>query len=116
MVLKSMLPFLDKKWSQVNAAVSYLEDKISGDEFIKVLNDSVIAKKRSSSIISARMPYTKSRAKGMRNPRPESRGLKGEEVKEAKQTRDTLGLTYRELAKIYGVSSSTIHRAFTLYR
>lgn len=115
LVLKSMLPFLDKKWSQVNGAVLYLENKISGDEFIKVLNEAVIAKRRSSSIIGAQMPYTKGRAKGMRNPRPQSRLLKREEVKEAKQKRDTLGLTYRELAKIYGVDAGTIHRAFQLY-
>jgi hypothetical protein len=115
LVLKAMLPFLDKKWSQVNAAVSYLEDKINGDDFIRVLNDAVLTKRRSSSIIDARMPYTKRRAKGMRTPRPASRALKSDEVKEAKQRRDSLGLTYQELAKIYGVSAGTIHRAFRLY-
>jgi hypothetical protein len=115
LVLKAMLPFLDKKWSQVNAAVSYLEDRITGDAFIEVLNEAVLTKRRSSSLIVAKIPYRKLQGRLMRKPRPECRVLKREEVIEAKQQRETLGLTFRELAKIYNVSDSTILRALRLY-
>jgi len=115
LVLKAMLPFLDKKRSQVNGAVSYLENRIIGDDFIKVLNEAVLAKRRSSSVIVAQMPYRKLQGRVMRKPRPECRILKREEVIEAKQLRDTLGLTFRELEKIYNVSDSTIIRALRLY-
>lgn len=44
-VLKGMLPFVDKKWSQVRAAIDYLEDRITGDEFIDRINVAVEQKK-----------------------------------------------------------------------
>jgi hypothetical protein len=101
LVLKAMLPFLDKKWSQVNAAVSYLEDRITGDDFIKVLNEAVLAKRRSSSVIVAQMPYRKLQGRVMRKPRPGCRILRREEVMEAKQLRESLGLTFRDLVWCY---------------
>ena len=51
-----MLPHLDKKWSQVNGAVDYLENRTTGDESIAVLNEAVRTKKRSSALITRSMP------------------------------------------------------------
>lgn len=42
---KSMLPHVDKKRGQVKAAIDYLEDKITGDEFIARINAEVERKK-----------------------------------------------------------------------
>jgi hypothetical protein len=59
LVLKEMLPHLDKKWSQVKAAIDYMENRITGNQFVEVLNDAIFAKKRSSSLRVAKLPYTK---------------------------------------------------------
>lgn len=117
LVLKSMLPFLDKKWSQIDAAISYLENRITGDAFIEVLNEAVLSKRRSSWIIEAKMPHTKNiairlaRTKG----RPGGRKLTPEEIHESRQLRETFGLTYRKLGEIYGIAESTMFRALKLY-
>lgn len=43
--LKSMLPHVDKKRGQVKAAIDYLEDKLTGDEFIARINAEFEGKK-----------------------------------------------------------------------
>jgi hypothetical protein len=44
--LKCMRPFVDKKRGQVEAAIDYLEDRITGDEFVRRINVEVKRKKR----------------------------------------------------------------------
>ncbi len=109
-VLKSMLPFLDKKWSQVDAAVSYLENRSTGDSFIRALNDAVLAKRRSSSLIDVKMPQTKKQGIQLARTRekPNARKLTTEQLFEIKRLRDTLGLSYRKLSEMYGVAESTM--------
>lgn len=113
-----MLPYLDKKWSQVDAAVSYLENKTTGDAFIKVLNEAVIAKRRSSSIIEASMPYSKAQAIYLirTRPRPNHRSLTQGQVLEARRLREALGLSYAKLGEKYGVPEGTIYWAMKYYR
>jgi len=113
--LKGMLPHLDKKWSQVNGAVDYLENRITGDEFIAVLNEAVRTKKRSSALITRSMPYKKCEGRILRGGRPHMRALTRDQVETIKHDKEALGLPYTELAKIYNVHPSTIFLSLNKY-
>jgi hypothetical protein len=113
--LKEMLPLLDKKWSQVKGAVNYLENRITGDEFIAVLNEAVRTKKRSSWLITRNMPYTKRQGRVLRGGRPHMRALTRDQVETIKHDKIVLGLSYTKLAKIYKVSASTIFLSLKKY-
>jgi hypothetical protein len=110
-----MLPHLDKKWSQVNGAVDYLENRITGDEFIAVLNEAVRTKKRSSALITRSMPYKKCEGRILRGGRPRMRALTRDQVETIKHDKEAPGLSYNELAKIYNVHSSTIFLSLKKY-
>jgi hypothetical protein len=94
--------------SQVKGAVNYLENRITGDEFIAVLNEAVRTKKRSSWLITRNMPYTKRQGRVSRGGRPHMRALTRDQVETIKHDKIVLGLSYTKLAKIYKVSASTI--------
>jgi hypothetical protein len=113
--LKGMLPHLDKKWSQVNGAVDYLENRITADEFIAVLNEAVRIKKRSSALITRSMPYKKCEGRILRGGRPHMRALTRDQVETIKHDKEALGLPYIELAKIYNVHPSTIFLSLKKY-
>jgi hypothetical protein len=117
LVLKSMLPFLDKRWSQIDAAISYLENRITGDSFIEVLNEAVLAKRRSSWITEAKMSRTKNIAIHMARTkgRPSARKLTHEEVLESRRLRETFRLSYRRLGEIYGIAEGTMFRSLKSY-
>jgi len=116
-VLKEMLPHLDKKWSQVKAAVDYLENRITGNQLIEELNEAVRANRRSSSIRESSLPYTKLQGKrvGKSKGRPGGRVLTKDQISDAKYNREINGLTFRELAKMYNVAPSTVLRSLTKY-
>jgi hypothetical protein len=116
-VLKEMLPHLDKKWSQVNAAINYLENRITGNQFIEVLNEAIRTHQRSSSIKVVNLPYTKRQGKHIGKSKGGRKGrvMTQNQIIDAKVKRNLRGLTFRELAEIYDVAPSTIHRSLTLY-
>ena len=60
-VLKKMSPYVDKKASQVRAAIEYLENRITGEKFVEEMNEALRLRKRSSSIWSLKMPLHKTR-------------------------------------------------------
>jgi hypothetical protein len=113
--MKMMLPHLDKKWSQVKGGIEYLENRITGDEFIRILNEAIRTKKRSSNLVTRSMPYTKKQGKRMREDRPDSRALTREQVVTIRYQNESLGLSYTKLAKIYGVNPSTIYLSLRKY-
>jgi hypothetical protein len=117
-VLKRMLPHLDKKRSQVKAAVDYLENRITGNQFIEALNEAVRANKRSSSIKVASLPHTKRQGKHISKSRGghRSRVMTENQILDAKVKRSVRGLTFRELAKVHHVAPSTIYRLLTSIR
>lgn len=113
-----MLPYVDKKESQVRAAVDYLENRITGEKFVEELNEAVRLRKRSSSIRSVKMPYTKREGlqlAGHTRRFGKSRALTSEQIKSMKNDRDRLGLSFEKLAKLYGVALSTAYRSLTRY-
>lgn len=75
-LLERMSRLVDKKQSQVPAAVAYLENRITAEDFISVMNDAVRAGRRSSTIKHVGRPFTKEgglhRAKTYRPPRRRS--------------------------------------------
>lgn len=117
LVLKKMLPHLDKKWSQVKAAIDYLENRITGNQFVEALNEAIRAKKRSSSLRVARLPYTKLQGKHLAKSigRPGGRIMTKDQLMDARRNRELRGLTFRELAEIYNVAASTVYRSLTTY-
>jgi len=58
-LLTRMLPYVDKKMSQVRAGVAYLQNRITADEFVDAMNEAVRAGKRSSSLRVVNIPYSK---------------------------------------------------------
>jgi hypothetical protein len=123
--LKDMLPFVYKKRGQVEASIDYLEDKMTGDEFIKRINREVERKKRRA----PRRPFLS----GDRHmPFTKSQGLQQRSALAAAQLRAKHGLNFsqqeldeirnatfidktpiRQVAKQYGVSWSSIWRYAT---
>ena len=123
--LKCMRLFVDKKRGQVEAAIDYLEDRITGDEFIRRIDVEVKRKKRRAPrrpFLSGRpgLPYTK------------SEGLQKRSALAAAKVRLKLGLNFDEkkieeirnavfrdkkpisqVAKQYGVSWNSIWRYAT---
>jgi hypothetical protein len=87
--LKSMLPHVDKKRGQVKAAIDYLEDKITGDEFIARINAEVERKKRRA----PRRPFLSGRP-GL--PYSKNEGLQKRAALAAAQVRLKLGLGFSQ--------------------
>lgn len=117
-VLKKMSPYVDKKASQVRAAIEYLENRITGEKFVEEMNEAVRLRKRSSSIRSLKMPYTKREGlqlAGHTRRFGKSRALTSEQIKSMKKDRDQLGLSFPKLARLYGVATSTAHRSLNRY-
>ena len=111
--LKRMLPLVDKKESQVRAGIDYLENRITGEQFIEKLNEAVRLGKRSSPIRNLKMPYTKEQGVRLARSNPrlgKGRALPAEQIRAMKKDRDSFGLTFCELSKIYGVAPSTARK------
>jgi len=117
-LLKQMLPYLDKKYSQIEAGIEYLQNKITADEFIEAMNQAVREGKRSSSIRAVNIPYTKEL--GLRlaqaSKRWRKRSLTRRQVEAMRRDREELGMSYGVLSVKYGVPPSTAHFALTRYR
>jgi len=120
-----MRRFVDKKRGQVEAAIDYLEDRITGDEFIRRINAEVKRKKRRA----PRRPFLSGRAC---LPYTKSEGLQKRSALAAAEVRLKLGLNFDEkkieeirnavfrekkpinqVAKQYGVSWNSIWRYAT---
>jgi hypothetical protein len=118
LALRKMLPLVDKKESQVRAGIDYLENRITGEQFIEKLNEAVRLGKRSSPIRNVKMPYTKEQ--GVHLARANARLGKGRalttgQIRAMRKDRDSFGLSFLELSKIYGVAPSTAHRSLAKY-
>lgn len=118
LALKGMLPFLDKKQTQVWAAIEYLESRITGNQFVRVLNAEVRAKRRSSPIISAHLPFRKNDALQFAKSSQRfgrSRAMTGEDLADARLFRKAFGLTYSDLSEVYDLPESTVYYSFKRY-
>jgi hypothetical protein len=123
--LKCTRHFVDKKRGQVEAAIDYLEDRITGDEFIRRINVEVKRKKRRA----PRRPFLSGRPC---LPSTKSEGLEKRSALAAAKVRLKLGLNFDEkktreirnavirdkkpisqVAKQYGVSWNSIWRYAT---
>jgi len=116
-LLRRMLPHVDKKLSQVEAGIDYLENRITADELVSIMNQAIRDGKRSSDIQSINIPYTKQMglliSKSSRRWR--RRYLTWDQMKAMERDRRELGLSYSKLGARYGVSSSTAHTVITRY-
>jgi hypothetical protein len=121
-VLNGMLPFVDKKWSQAKAAVDYLEDGVTGDEFVDRINLAVELRKR-------RAPRAPFLPKGSGIPYRRSEGLRKTAAYAASKQRFKLRFRFdgnqieqirkdvlinkksvKDVAKLYGISSTSVMR------
>jgi len=121
-VLKSMLPFVDKKCGQVQAAIDYLEDKATANEFVDSLNLAVELKKRRA----PRRPFL-SKVSGI--PFTRSEGLREAAATAASKQRFKLRVRLdvgqierirkdvlvdkkpvKDVGKLYGISNSSVRR------
>jgi hypothetical protein len=117
-----MLPLVDKKRGQVEASIDYLEDKTTGDEFIKRINTEVARKKRRAPrkpFLSAdqHLPFTKSQGLQQRSALAAAqvrakRGLNfsQQELEEIRNAIFRDKTPINQIAKQYGVSWNSIWR------
>ena len=118
---KSMLPFVFKKWSELYAAIRYLQDETTGDELVAAFNKAVTDGTRAGRIYELSMPYTRSesslvaRKLGARKAGLSRRKLTQDQVREIKRRHEEGGETIRNLALAYSVSRSLILRALYVY-
>jgi hypothetical protein len=54
-----MLPYVDKETDQVSSAISYLENRITGEELVENFNHAVRAGTRSGQFRHVKMAWTK---------------------------------------------------------
>lgn len=120
-IMASMMwPFCFKKRNEMKAILDYLDNKITGSQFVEVLNESVRVGNRTGKIRFLDVPYRRdeghmlrkieaanhARGMGMRN-----RLLNDDEVEEVRRSVISGEATNGELAKKYGVRPATISRA-----
>lgn len=121
--LKRMANLLVKKESQVRSAIEYLEDRTTGEEFLRVLNDAVKSGAKSSSIRTVRMPWTRSQgiflarsSAGRKSFGTPKIHLDKNMIKDAKADYEKLGVTIRELANLYNIKPTSLYRAMRKLR
>lgn len=108
------MPYLDKKEGQVRAAIEYLENRITGEALVEALNNAVETGRRSGKIRNVLMPWTK------REGISSGRSLAGKSawkwkgkitpslLSDIKKEREELGLTFRKLGQVHGMSYTTV--------
>jgi hypothetical protein len=108
-----------KKRDELKAVLDYLDSKMTGNEFVEVLNHSVRLGNRTGGIRHVDIPYTReegqrlrkiesaewARAMGTKNS-----SLTDEEAEEVKRSLMSGEATNKELAEKYGVKPATISR------
>ncbi len=109
---------LYKKRKELIRAVDYLEDRITGTQFIESLNESVRLGNRTGKIRRVDIPYTYSEGLKQRYYRMAARTrlLTDEQKRHIVNDRTANKMTYASLAKKYGVSITTIVRALRGHR
>ena len=113
---KSMLPFAYKKWYDLQTAIQYLENRITGSEAMNRLNESVKARSRSAPIRHVHMPFFRNegvfagRALGARRTAEKRKMLNQAQVKEATECREA-GMSVKDLMARFGVGRYVIYKA-----
>lgn len=114
-VARKMIPLVYKKRYDLETAVDYLENRITGSEAIERLNESVKAGRRSARIRYVHMPFFRKegantgRVLGARRAAKTRIKLSDEEKKEVIKQRE-IGIPVSELSSSYGVSKDTIYQ------
>ena len=118
---KIMIPLTCKKRTDLQTVVQYLENKITGNEAIERLNESVRVRRRSARIRHVNMPYTllegirEGRLFGtLRSARTQSK-IKDDD-KDTIRLERRAGVSVRELAARHGVSRDTIYHTLRAIR
>jgi hypothetical protein len=115
-----MLPYLFKKKDEVKAVIDYLDSRITGSDFVEVLNESVRIGNRVGKIRIVDMPYTREEGQAVWEKRRKEHAremikantILTEDLIDQIRKRLLSGeATNGELAKKYGVSPATISRA-----
>jgi hypothetical protein len=114
---KAMLPYSVKKRRELETALEYLGDKITGDGFVRVMNEKVSSGKRTGKLRISGPPYI--RIEGVKQGR-KAAYAKGAETRKIELPlevalrieRDWIegGLTYLELSKKHGFSKEFLRR------
>ncbi len=68
--LRAMHPFLRVKRVQSRATLDYLKDKITGDDFVRIINDEIRTGRRAGKVRYINQPFT--RSEGIRSAREAS--------------------------------------------
>src|SRR6267143_2716877 len=113
LMLKRMLPHSIKKRSQIRAAIDYLENRTTGNEFVEAMNEAVRYRKRSSEIKFPNLPLKKREGvlAARRSARSGKRALNHDELLMLKRDRES-GMTWVALGKKYHVDSSTANLSY----
>lgn len=108
-------PLVIKKRDQVEAAIFYLKDEITGEQLVEAFNEAVRVGTRSGYIRSIEMPFTHSEGvlKGKENlgagPFAQRR-ISGGVLANVKVRKES-GTTLQDIARAANVSRSSLHRA-----
>ncbi len=114
-MLGNMIPFLCKKATEAGAAVDYLNDKITGNEFQDTLGEAVKAGNRERVGVRVNLPWVKS--EGLKRASIYVASLAGRKstLSETEQMGLVVdhesGLSQRELAKTRSLSRDMVRRA-----
>jgi len=114
-----MWPHCSKKRLEVKAAVDYLDDRITGTEFVQVLNDSVTSGNRTGKFRLVDIPYVRTQGQlksQMEQAERTKRMGEANQILTDDQLEERVSIisgevSNRELAKKFGVSPATISRA-----
>ncbi len=115
-VSKKMLPYAFKKKAELKAVVDYLEDKITGDEFVARVNDEVGIGNKVGKLRTSKLPFTRSEGVKLKYDFSLQRAHAATRTEvpeeEARKIRETYhsGLSIRKLSDLYGYGTSVIQR------
>jgi hypothetical protein len=117
LVCKKILPFAFKKEWDIQTAIDYLGDRITGDEAIRRLNVSIESGRREGLVRKTCIPFRKSEGINMaamiggRRSGASRAKLSREQVEALRHIREKSGRSYAELARMFKVSSDVVRVA-----
>lgn len=116
-ISKQMSPYAYKKRTEMKAVVDYLEDRITGDQLIAIVNNEVDIGNKTGKIKKSNLPFTKSEGDKLRHRYSLSRAHDVTRIRvpegEAAKIRDDYHLkhfTIRKLSESHGYRQGVIVR------
>jgi len=114
---KQMLPYAYKKRTELKAVIDYLEDRITGDELVEIVNNEVRIGNKTGKTKKSNLPFSKSEGDILRHLYSLEKAhdalrvrVSDQEVAKIREDYYQKRLRMREISELYGYGKSVIER------